>query len=295
MNDIITNMFEEIEDLDMAETIIQKEKELIQRDDTKIIDIYDLIPHERNRELDQIYVEDLAKNIRLNGLLQYPIVTPDGNGKFVILAGHNRIAACKYNVENYDEEIYKKIRCIVKSSDDIDNELILIDTNVKINPLSPYDLMNALGRKEELLRLKKQKGEIKGNLKSIISEESTLARSQVQTYLTIYKKAVPAVKKALKSSTINLSQAFKISKLPIERQDEELIQIQMKKSKKNKDVNERYQRLLKSYFNASSSLNDYLQTLPESMLDDRQHDLMLLITQMHGLIKVIIDEGKVQS
>lgn len=291
MSNIVENMFHDIEDLEEEAFIQEKANELSNRDDTMILDIYDLIPHERNRALSAENVSDLAKNIRLNGLLQYPIVKPDGNGKFIILAGHNRIAACKLNVEEFKEEKFKKIRCIVKNSDPIDSELILIDTNVKSNPLSPYDMMMALGRKEELLKIKKQNGELKGNLKNIISEESTLARSQVQTYLSIYKKATHNVKTALKDGSINLSQALKICKLSNELQEDHLEKQLMKKEiLYPADPNSQYRKLLHNYQKSGAALSKYLSTLPERMIDSKQKDLLKFIEQMSDLLDMIINE-----
>lgn len=291
MSNIVENMFHDIEDFEEEAFIQEKANELSNRDDTMILDIYDLIPHERNRALSAENVSDLAKNIRLNGLLQYPIVKPDGNGKFIILAGHNRIAACKLNVEEFKEEKFKKIRCIVKNSDPIDSELILIDTNVKSNPLTPYDMMIALGRKEELLKIKKQNGELKGNLKNIISEESTLARSQVQTYLSIYKKATHNVKTALKDGSINLSQALKLCKLSNELQEDLLEEQLMKKESLHPaDPNSQYRKLLHNYQKSGAALSKYLSTLPVRMIDSKQKDLLKFIEQMSDLLDMIIDE-----
>lgn len=283
---LVSSLFESSETQPIKEQPIEHLSYL--RDESKLLDLKLLIPNEKNRKLDDANVLDLARNIRINGLLQYPIVVPNDDGTFTIIAGHNRIAACNVNVKTYGEKQFERIRCIIKPKDDINNELMMIDTNLKINALGPYDMMIAIGRKEELLKKMKSENKLKGNLKDIIAEQSTLARSQVQTYLTIYKKGSQEVKNELKQKKINLSQALNLSKLPKEDQVISLHKVHDKK--KNPDLLEKsYIKLLNTFFSAAIDLNDYLYMLPVNMLDEKQKDMKELTHRIKTLKYAVED------
>jgi hypothetical protein len=123
----------------------------------------------------------------------------------------------------------------------------MYDGNLVVAPLSPYDKMIAIGRKEELLIQKRAQyrqdikngnevdptNEIKGKLKYHIAKETSMESTQVGTYLAIYKKAIPEVKELLKKKKITLTEAYKYSQLSSDQQKRSLL-LDSKPTVKNK-------------------------------------------------------------
>lgn len=291
----ISSIFEAAEYEERDEQTSHDPASFSRRPEVQYIDIYSLIPNSRNRDVNMIHVSELARNIRLNGLLQYPTVSPNGTGKYGILAGEHRWHACKLNVEQYGDDTYLRMPCIVKARNEIDNELILIDTNLIDYALNPYDMMMNVGRKEELLRRKKKSGELKGELKDIIVEQSSLQRTQVQTYLTVYKKGGIEIKEALRNKRINLAQAAKLSKYLPEDQKQELEQlVDHRYQKKSKDDHrtqeERFKSILDEFDAAAYLLQIFLQQLPKELKTEKKQDLLNIVSDIRHLINAMDPE-----
>ena len=264
--------------------------QMIEKDEVRSLPIDALIPSDINRELDHDFVTELANNIRMNGLMQYPVVKPIGDGTFTILAGHHRIAACKKLKEA--DGSYQTVRCLIKRSDDIDSELLLLDTNLQINTLSVYDKVMAIGRKEELLKEKKKRDHAKGgNLKHIIAEESGLKRSQIQTYLTVYKKAIPEVKEALRKEKITLTQAVAISQKPANDQLKAVMKGREKVSAE-KNTEACFQKTLDTTLTAYVKANHELDRLLQKAgteLTPQQEDLKRFVHEMVRFLEAFHD------
>mgnify|MGYP000036042469 CR=1 FL=1 len=256
---------------------VVREYQVIDREEMRMLQIDTLIPSENNRKLNDAFVDELADNIKLNGLLQAPVVTPIDNGMYRILTGHHRVAACKKL--NKADGSFQTIRCMIKRKDEIDCELLMLDTNLKINTLNPYDRMMAIGRKEELLKEKKKREQIKGgNIKMIIAEETGLKRSQVQTYLTIYKKASVEVKKALQNEQITLSQAASLAKKTNVEQIEAMNKKQENKTKKE-EISP-LDKAINSYIKECRKLDNLLQKTNEDQLSSAEIDLKKYVHEM---------------
>lgn len=173
-----------------------------------------------NRDIDYEKVDQLVDSILDIGLQQFPVVSAaaDEDGFYYVLGGNHRKEAIRKLVEEEHREEYEYVRCIVSDKDEIDNELIQIDTNLLVNELSSFDLMMAIGRKEELLKQKKEKGV----LRSVIAEEMNLKDTQVGTYLKVYKRANETVKLKLRRNEITLTQAAKLASIDPKYQNEKL-------------------------------------------------------------------------
>lgn len=181
-----------------------------------------LIPNPKNRELNEEKVLEYMASIRLNGLLQDPLVQPLDDDTYMILSGHHRIAA--YRRLAKENPVFRSIECKVASADldSIHAEMALIDGNLN-SPLSAYEKVMAIGRKEELLKElandhKHELGKGKGTLRDIIAAQISLQSTQVGKYLRIYKRSCNEVLKALKANDITVEQASIICKFPLEQQ-----------------------------------------------------------------------------
>lgn len=184
---------------------------------SRIIPLESLVGHEKNRELDQEKIKAYAESIMINGLLQDPVVKSKGDGTYTIISGHHRIAACR-RLQEMDPQ-YAQVRCKLLDVDDLDAELALLDSNIETNPLSPYEMMLALGRKEEILKEKR----VKGTLRAIISEDLGMKPTQVGKYLKVYKKGCEELWKQLKEGSITLEKAAALSNLSQEEQKNALL------------------------------------------------------------------------
>ncbi|MDO4432046.1 MAG: ParB/RepB/Spo0J family partition protein [Aerococcaceae bacterium] len=69
-------------------------------------------------------LEELAQDIRRNGLISPIVVRPLDTGMYQILAGHNRVNACLLNQENV-------IDAIVRHVNDDEAKLILVQSNLQ--------------------------------------------------------------------------------------------------------------------------------------------------------------------
>ncbi len=95
--------------------------------DIQLIDLRYLMPYENQpfKAYSADRLRELADDIQMNGLLSPIIVRkhPAQPGMYQILAGHNRVAACKLLK-------HEKIPAIVKDVDDIKAQLIMLNTNL---------------------------------------------------------------------------------------------------------------------------------------------------------------------
>lgn len=192
-----------------AGTVDEAEQKLTKpallNDMTRNIALSDIIDNPKNRAVSDEKVAEYAESILEIGMIEDPVVTSMDDGTFMILSGHHRIAACRKLSQTYDG--YDVVRCKVMHKDEIDQELVLLQGNIMHNPLTAYEKMIAIGRQEELLRMKGERG----TLRSKIAQNTGLKPTQVQTNLTIYKKATPEVKEALKEGAITLEHARELA------------------------------------------------------------------------------------
>ena len=100
----------------------------------------------RRHDID-VGIEDLAVNIKANGLLQ-PITTYFNSEKqsYVILAGQRRLNAHHHLNEQYPEEGFDRIKCIVIDEPESDNKKISLSLaeNITQLPMTNSDLVKAV-------------------------------------------------------------------------------------------------------------------------------------------------------
>lgn len=170
----------------------------------------DLLPNPKQSQIFDIKdVESKAESIEQVGLLQAPLVQPiAGSKQATIIAGHKRVKAIAYLVEEKGRKDLEYIRCQeFKNKNDAASEIALIDTNLEASELSNYEKMMAIGRKEELLKASGSKG----TLRSVIAEKSHLNETQIGYYLRCYKSLIPEGKELLRSNKLTLKQAIELA------------------------------------------------------------------------------------
>ncbi len=134
--------------------------------------------------------DEMIQSIRINGIIQSLVVRPLENGKFQILAGHNRRVCGR-------EAGLKEFPCIIKYglSDD-EAKLYLIDTNIATRKkISPMEMAKALlikknTYKSEQIKLKIKKAVLDENLDNInvrekMQEVENMSSGNLQRYLRL--------------------------------------------------------------------------------------------------------------
>jgi len=181
------------------------------------IEIEKIIPSVRNFfKVDDI--EDLAEDIRENGLSHNLLVRPISGDRFEIISGERRFKALKIlgrtNAPCKVEEDLK--------DNDIDAEIKLINTNAKTRQLSDIEKAEAIRRLEVLYKNKKDKGiKIKGRIRDNIASDLGISGIKVER-LNKINKLIPGLKEALGRNKISASAVGQFSGMDTPTQKEML-------------------------------------------------------------------------
>lgn len=207
-----------IEDEDNQEvTKYEKEENITATliEDSKLEDY----PNQPFKLYDKEKRNEMIESIRINGIMQPLIVRPIDNGKYQILAGHNRRSCAR-------ELGITKYPCIIKKNlTDDEAKIYLIDTNLctrdKISPMEraraykiKYDTYKKRNINTSMFEEIKKDNE--GALNTLIKEEKTSAGS-IQRYLRLMY-LVPSLQDLVDKGKISLTVGEKLSFLPNEEQ-----------------------------------------------------------------------------
>ncbi len=160
-------------------------------------------------------VQELADDIKLNGLYSPLTVCAAGEGKYRIVAGHRRRKALELLGR-------KDAPCIVKNYDGEDSEMVaLIQSNLTSRELTYYEKMQAVVLLEKALRSMKERGvELPGRLRDHLAEQTNESASAVHRMQYIHKKLSPALLDALRREQIGESVADELAHSPKQVQTE---------------------------------------------------------------------------
>lgn len=206
-------------------------EELQTENRTSIFHIDHLLSFDKNKEIfDLKDIESKAKSILEVGLLQMPLVKPiDGTDTAYIIAGHKRVEACRLLVKQGYKQ-FENISCVLDERDFLTVELAMIDTNLEASKLSSYELMQAIGRKAELIKERRKNNKISGKTVDIIADNSYLQRTQVGYYLRCYKRLIKEAKIALHDNLITFKNAVELADVPEDIQSKTIYYMQTEKA-----------------------------------------------------------------
>jgi len=164
------------------------------------IEVEKIVPSDRNFfKVDDI--EDLAEDIKENGLSHNLLVRPLDGGRFEIISGERRFMALKILGRT-------SMPCKVEEDlkdNDIDTEIKLINTNAKTRQLSDLEKAEAIKRLEILYRDKKSRGtKIRGRIRDNIASDMGISGIKVER-LNKLNKLIPGLKEALDRNKISAS------------------------------------------------------------------------------------------
>lgn len=146
----------------------------------------------RTRDIDQ-GIEDLAENIRANGLIQPIAAYESSNGQYVILTGQRRLNAYNFLNKKYPKEGYDKIQCKVidEPKSDEKKKALSLAENITQNPMTNLDLVKAV---TDLYN-------IYGDYE-MVQQEFGLTKYMVDKYVRL-SRLPPAIKDAVQKGAIH--------------------------------------------------------------------------------------------
>ena len=171
------------------------------------IKIDSLIPFENHpfKERSGSEQAELSESIQANGLLEPLIVCPFSEGKYEIISGHRRVAACK-------ELGIVAVPAIVKELSKDEAVIAMVDANLQREHLLPSE--KAFANKMKLEALKHQGkacGQAVHKSRDVISD--TESGRQVQRYIRL-TYLIPELLKLVDEGKIALTPAIELSYLP---------------------------------------------------------------------------------
>ena len=181
------------------------------------IDIKDI---ERNKKnfYEIVNVDELAEDIKMNGLNHNLVVRKLDSGKYELISGERRYTALTQLVEQ-GNEIFALVPCKVIEANDIDSEIILIQANAQTRELTEIEKLEQVKRLTELYKAKKKNGEkVPGKIREIIANDLKLSPTQVGRYERINNKLIPELKEILENGNLTIANASEFSSLSEDNQ-----------------------------------------------------------------------------
>ena len=187
------------------------------------ISAYDLVASE-----DNFYsiteINELKTAIELAGkVMQNLTVIPLPNGKYKVISGHRRRLAVLSLLEEGKTQ-YEFVPCGIESADqeeaeiqDLREQLLLIVANSQ-RVKTDWDKIEEVGRMHELLERLGRTQKLPGRKREIIAQALHTSSAQIGRIDAIRKHLSPELTQELKDQRINLSTAYELSGLPLEKQ-----------------------------------------------------------------------------
>ena len=141
-------------------------------------------PDEFNEKIYNVSgVEALADDIKLNGLLQFPLVRYMPGGKYMIISGHRRVAAIRLLAKE-DPEQWKMIPVILDpDKDDTSAHIKLISANAVNRELSQGEIMKQTLKMYSLLTEQKKKENLPGRVRDMVAKKLNISSGSVGAFL----------------------------------------------------------------------------------------------------------------
>lgn len=176
-------------------------------------------PDEFNEKIYNVSgVEALADDIKLNGLLQFPLVRYMPGGKYMIISGHRRVAAIRLLAKE-DPEQWKMIPVILDpDKDDTSAHIKLISANAVNRELSQGEIMKQTLKMYSLLTEQKKKENLPGRVRDMVAKKLNMSAGAVGEYMTIEQNLIFYLKQDFLKGELSKAVAVELSKLTTDNQ-----------------------------------------------------------------------------
>ena len=192
-----------------ADETTQKEDELT-NEKMIMIDVEDLVESK-----DNFYHVDtkLKASIEYAGILQPLLVKEleDQEGKYLVLAGHNRRLAVLELLKE-GKERFRKVPCVLKEKT-LEDKVALIMAN-RFRDKTDWERMNEALETEEMAKELKEKLNLPGKTRAILSELVGVSETQLGRYKATYNNLIPDLMEALKQDRVPFNVLYEVSTLP---------------------------------------------------------------------------------
>ncbi|WP_124042053.1 ParB/RepB/Spo0J family partition protein [Clostridium perfringens] len=198
---------------------VKKVEEIEAKDNFKVeyIDIENIKRNEKNF-YDIVDIEELAEDIKLNGLNHNLVVRKLDNDKFELISGERRYTALNKLVKE-GNKTFALVPCKVIEANDTDAEIILIQANAQTRELTEVEKLKQVQRLKELYKIKKANGEkVTGKVREIIANDLKLSPTQVGRYEKINSSLIPELKNALEKGNLTIANASEFANLSEDNQ-----------------------------------------------------------------------------
>lgn len=198
---------------------IEKSNTLEAKNNFKVeyIDIKDIKRNEKNF-YEIVNVDELAEDIKMNGLNHNLVVRKLENGSYELISGERRYTALNKLVQE-GNNLFALVPCKVIEANDIDAEIILIQANAQTRELTDLEKLEQVKRLTELYKTKKANGEkIPGRVRNLIANDLNLSATQVSRYESINNNLIPELKEILESGNLTIANASEFSTLSEDNQ-----------------------------------------------------------------------------
>ncbi|MGG7190616.1 ParB/RepB/Spo0J family partition protein [Clostridium paraputrificum] len=164
-----------------------------------------------------IDIDDLAEDIKINGLNHNLVVRPTENGTYELISGERRYTALSKLVNEGNKQ-FASVPCKIVELNDLDAEIVLIQANAQTRELSESEKLKQVQRLSELYKAKKANGEKVGKIREVIANDLKLSPTQVGRYERINNNLIPELKELLEQGNLSTSNASEFSSLSEESQ-----------------------------------------------------------------------------
>ena len=164
-----------------------------------------------------IDIDDLAEDIKINGLNHNIVVRPTENGTYELISGERRYTALSKLVNEGNKQ-FASVPCKIVELNDLDAEIVLIQANAQTRELSEAEKLKQVQRLSELYKAKKANGEKVGKIREVIANDLKLSPTQVGRYERINNNLIPELKELLEQGNLSTSNASEFSTLSEESQ-----------------------------------------------------------------------------
>ena len=159
-------------------------------------------------------IDELAANIETVGLQQPLRVRPGERGRYTLISGHRRCAACMMIRDGGSEQFKQGVPSIVERgvcSPEM-TELRLIFANSSTRVMSSAELSRQMARTEELLyELMSQGFEFKGRMREHVAAALNTSSSKIGRLHAIRARLIPELLAEYDAGRVNESVAYRIS------------------------------------------------------------------------------------
>lgn len=170
--------------------------------------------------------EKLKQSIRALGILQ-PLLIEERDGKDYLLAGHRRRKCCLELIKEGLER-FKRIPCVYKpkielsaetETDEIVRKMVIIQSNT-YREKTDWEKMTESLQMEELVKELREKTDLEGKTREIVSDLIGVSSTQIGRYHSISSNLSGELMEAFKKNKLNVSTAAELAGLNEKYQNE---------------------------------------------------------------------------